>query len=236
MGRSTGGGKRLSSESRQASCDLSSAKSNVAGLLERLENLRADHQDILQLESVQQVISALEDGNSPAAGESGGGDSSEDLPDSCRQLENVSPVSSASGAGRIKGTTMKISTLRNRGKSQKCHQNPGTSQNVTSGGGGASDPATVVEKVTLLNAKRGCARLIRNFEQFYKRVAKKYFFMLKPRKPSKSNFFGVFFSILAFIFYFELHTINGFSRLWLKWENVDLGSVEVTSKKMKLKK
>jgi len=49
----------------------------------------------------------------------------------------------------------------------------------------------------------------------------------KPRKLSKSNFFGVFFSILAFVFYFELHTPPGFTRMWLKWENVELRSVEV---------
>jgi hypothetical protein len=60
---------------------------------------------------------------------------------------------------------------------------------------------------------------------FYKRIIN--FLIFRPRKLSKSNFFGVFFSVLAFIFYFELHTTPGFTRMWLKWENVDLRSVEV---------
>jgi hypothetical protein len=48
------------------------------------------------------------------------------------------------------------------------------------------------------------------------------------RKPSKSNLSCVFLSLLALIFYLELHTSSGFTRFWLKWENVDLRSVEVS--------
>ncbi|XP_021943372.2 uncharacterized protein LOC110841977 isoform X1 [Folsomia candida] len=61
-----------------------------------------------------------------------------------------------------------------------------------------------------------------------RRIVDKFCFFPNPRKLSTSNFFGVFFSILAFIFYFELHTTPGFTRMWLKWENVELRSVECT--------
>ncbi|CAG7821994.1 unnamed protein product [Allacma fusca] len=66
--------------------------------------------------------------------------------------------------------------------------------------------------------------ILRILENLWKTL-QKYFL---PKKPSKSNAFGLFFLILACIFYFELHTSSGFTRLWLKWENVDLGSVECT--------
>jgi len=58
-------------------------------------------------------------------------------------------------------------------------------------------------------------------------ASRKYLSLHLSRKISKSNLYCLFFSFLALIFYFELHTSSGFTRLWLKWDDVDLRSVEV---------
>lgn len=71
---------------------------------------------------------------------------------------------------------------------------------------------------------------IKHFYTILSSLSKKYFSPLLSQKISKSNLYCLFFSFLALIFYFELHTSSGFTRFWLKWEDVDLRSVEVNSR------
>lgn len=236
--------------------DKPKQQTSVKALMEKLKYLRPLHDDILKLESVKTVISALgkrevveedsEDANSCKISNLLSTESNAKF-QSSSYLASCDPQASSKVVGRVGGgegnkqscnsdnnidSGYITSQMKNpRGKMSKYNSNsdstsaPGVSNPISSDLVGSSNSSVTTSSVVY--AKQGFATLIRNFEHFYKRVAKKYFFMLRPRKPSKSNFFGVFFSILAFIFYFELHTINGFSRLWLKWENVDLSSVEV---------
>lgn len=182
------------------------SQNNVRLVMDKLKALKKTcPEDILKLDSVQTVISALGEQNS-----------------SCNK-NGCEVDTSAAGD---------VSLLRKfaRGRYLRCNNGRRKSDGVVAETPTGPVTTSSTSRSSIVMAKQGFATLIQNFEHFYKRVAKKYFFMLRPRKPSKSNFFGVFFSILAFIFYYELHTINGFSRLWLKWENVDLSSVEVLIK------
>lgn len=231
-------------------------RNSVKSLMAKLKYFRPEHEDILRLESVKTVISALGVEEQPE-----NSTSSNILSDSILQSSSYPhyPQAGKQAAAAVAAATLrksangdssadnfatskfarggrkspvpKYNNLINNSSSDSISNNAASSSAVSPLSTAATEaPGMSPVTSSVVFAKQGFATLIRNFEHFYKRVAKKYFFMLRPRKPSKSNFFGVFFSILAFIFYYELHTINGFSRLWLKWENVDLSSVEVSNK------
>ena len=108
--------------------------------------------------------------------------------------------------------------------SSTSHDKPSTNQEGSSSGS-ENAAASESESVPMMcHESDPWSLLWRMPQKLWKTVQK---CLLLPKKPSKSNAFGLFFLILACIFYFELHTSSGFTRLWLKWENVDLGSVEV---------
>ncbi|ODM94654.1 hypothetical protein Ocin01_12024 [Orchesella cincta] len=194
---------------------MKSSRINVGKLVEKLKFLKPHDPDILKLHSVKAVICALQDiKNSPLG-----------------DYEGRIHANSSTGKNQpISESQQTFHPGSDIGAKSTSHKNTRYIVKNSDSGSVTTEYVTSSDIPTdkAVSEKKSFATLIHNFENMYKSVAKKYFFMLKPRKPSKSNFFGVFFSILAFIFYFELHTITGFSRLWLKWENVELRSVECT--------
>ncbi|CAL8070830.1 unnamed protein product [Orchesella dallaii] len=209
----------LAHENRMGMANKSS-RDNVRNLTAKLKNLKQHQGEIIKLESVKAVICALDDDD----------DKSIPLRNSEGKSEanfRENAVSTSDTAIRENKPTRQVgSDIGVVSKSSSCKFQKYHSDSDSGTSDFVSSSKIPIHKVN--STKKSFETLAHSFESVYKNVAKKYFIMLKPRKPSKSNFFGVFFSILAFIFYFELHTITGFSRLWLKWENVELRSVECT--------
>ncbi|CAL8070782.1 unnamed protein product [Orchesella dallaii] len=194
---------------------------HVTSIMKRLKYLMRNHKDVLKLESVKAVISALEDSKTVRPKES-----QLEFPNNVHYAS--SPISAAHKSFRRKQaycdnpneSDIRIGAAYGSSSSAKY-----SSSRSKASVSGRSCNAPVD---TAISVKKASVTLNNKFENVYKRVTRHYFFMLKPIRPTRSNLLSVFLSFLAFIFYFQLHTTTGFSRLWLKWENVDLSSVECT--------